>query len=245
MNVRASLLVKTGLTVVSLMAMMAAVVVPNLKPFQDPTGFIATYNESGDLDQSNAFFQSLGTNGRTCATCHRMDQAMSLSSAGVQAIYRQTRGRDPLFAAVDGTNCPTDDVSKRSSHSLLLGRGLIRVGLPLPGNREFSISAVHDPYGCAITYDPNTGSEIISVYRRPLPTTNLRFLSAVMFDGRDTPLPLTSVSTFQTNLEADLKQQALEAIEGHAQAASQPSDSQLNDIVHFEMGLSTAQMSFN
>jgi hypothetical protein len=222
--------------------MIAAVPVPNLDPFRDPTGAVATVNSSGNIDGSVAFFQSLGTNGRTCGTCHRLDQAMSLSSAGVRSIYRRSHGHDPLFAAVDGANCPTDDVSRRESHSLLLDRGLIRVGLPLPANREFSISEVHDPYGCAIARDANTDVDIISVYRRPLPTTNLRFLSAVMFDGRDTLRPLTSGSTFPANLEADLKQQALEAIQGHAQATTQPSDAQLNEIVSFELGLSTAQI---
>lgn len=242
MRVRASRILSPVLVAASFTAMVAAVFVPNLKPFPDPTGTLATFNESGVIDGSGAFFQKLGSNGRTCATCHQVDQAMSLSSAGVQTIYRRSHGMDPLFAAVDGANCPSDDVSKRASHSLLLSRGLIRVGLQIPGDREFSISAVHDPYGCAITHDANTGNEVISVYRRPLPTTNLRFLSTVMFDGRDTILPLTSASTFPANLQADLKQQALEAILGHAQAASQPSDTQLNEIVHFELGLSTAQM---
>ena len=229
------------LVVISLTAMIAAVV-PNLISFRDPAGAVATFNSSGDIGGAGAFFQSLGTNGRTCATCHRLDQAMSLSSRGVQSIYRQSHGNDPLFAAVDGANCPTDDVRQRASHSLLLDRGLIRIGLPLPGNREFSISVVHDPYGCAISHDPNNGSDIISVYRRPLPTTNLRFLSAVMFDGRETILPLTAIATFPANLEIDLKQQALDATMGHAQAATQPSDAQLNEIVNFELGLATAQM---
>ena len=242
MKTRASRLLLSTAAAAALTAMLGAAFVPNMKPFPNASGSSATYSESGNIDQSNAFFQDLGTNGRTCASCHRLDQGLGLSSAGVRAIYRQSHGRDPLFAAVDGANCPTDDVNQRTSHSLLLSRGLIRVGLHLPDNREFSISAVHDPYGCAITYDPNAGSEIISVYRRPLPTTNLRFLSSVMFDGRDTILPLTSASTFRTNLEADLKQQALEAIEGHAQASSQPSDAQLNEIVRFEIGLTTAQM---
>src|SRR5205814_5860146 len=242
MTYRALRLTTPVLVFVSVIAMTAAIFVPNMSPFPDPTGAVATFNSSGDIDGSGAFFQSLGTNGRTCATCHRVNQAMSLSSAGVESIYRQSRGHDPLFAAVDGANCPTDDVTNRASHSLLLDRGLVRVGLHLPNNSEFSISVVHDPYGCAIAHDANTGADILSVYRRPLPTTNLRFLSAVMFDGRDTILPLTSGSTFPANLEADLKQQALEATLGHAQAATQPSDAQLNEIVSFELGLSTAQM---
>ena len=230
-----------ALLAVSFSGMMAAVFVRNLTPFPDPAGAIATFNSNGDLDGTGAFFQSLGMNGRSCASCHRVDQAMSLSSSGVQALYRQSHGTDPLFSAIDGANCPTDDVTKAASHSLLLNRGLIRVGLTLPTNREFSISVFHDPYGCAITHDAS-GAEIISVFRRPLPTTNLRFLSGLMFDGRDTVLPLTSASTFAANLHADLKQQALEATLGHSQAASQPTDAQLDDIVNFELGLYTAQI---
>jgi cytochrome c peroxidase len=241
MKIRSFRLLTTALLVASFTAMMAAVFVPNLKPFPDPAGAIATFNSQGDINGTGAFFQTLGTNGRSCASCHRIDQAMSLSSSGVQTIYRQSRGTDPLFSPIDGANCPTDDGTKLASHSLLLNRGLIRVGLLLPGNREFSISAVRDPYGCAITHDA-TDADIISVYRRPLPTTNLRFLSALMFDGRNTILPLTSGSTFLANLQSDLKRQALEATLGHAQAASQPTDAQLDDIVKFELGLHTAQI---
>ena len=57
---------------------------------------------------------------------------------------------------------------------------------------------------------------MISVYRRPLPTTNLGFLSAVMFDGRETIVPLTSSTTFLANLTTDLKHQAMDATTAHA-----------------------------
>jgi len=53
-------------------------------------------------------------------------------------------------------------------------------------NAQFQISVVHDPYGCALVADPNTGKMVASVYRRPLPTANLSFLSTVMWDGRET-----------------------------------------------------------
>ena len=230
-----------ALAVVSLTAMMAAVFVTNLKLFPNPAGASATFSPAGEINESGAFFQRLGTNGRSCASCHRIDQAMSLSSTGVQRIYRQSGGTDPLFSVTDGANCPTDDGTKAASHSLLLNRGLIRVGLSLPANREFTISVVHDPYGCAITHD-TAGASIISVYRRPLPTTNLRFLSAVMFDGRDTIQTLTYSATYVANLEADLRRQAIEATLGHAQAASQPTDAQLDDSVGFELSLYTSQI---
>jgi hypothetical protein len=111
----------------------------------------------------------------------------------------------------------------------------------MPANAEFTISVVRDPYGCAITVDPKTGQEGISVYRRPLPATNLAFLSAVMIDGRETVASLGEEDTFLANLQTDLKQQASDATTGHAQALKPPSPEQLSEIVNFELGLYTAQ----
>ncbi len=86
--------------------MAAAVLILNLLPFRDATGFVATYNVRGDTDESNSFFQQLGTNGRTCATCHQFDQAMSIEVNHIRRRFEQTAGKDPLFASVDGANCP-------------------------------------------------------------------------------------------------------------------------------------------
>jgi cytochrome c peroxidase len=239
---RIATILVASFVLVSIAAAGARLLIPNLHPFPDRTGAIATFNMHGDIDEQNVFFQSLGTNGRSCATCHQPDQAMSLSRNGVQELYSQTLGRDPLFAAIDGANCPTDDERKRSSHSLLLERGLIRVGLPLPANPQFSIAVVHDPYGCAITFSLTTGQQIISVYRRPLPSTNLRFLSTIMFDGRFTSQPLNNASSFMDNLKADLTAQAIDAIQTHSQAIALPDKEKLDAIVNFELGLSTAQI---
>lgn len=218
-------------------------IIPNLQPFSDPSGKIATYNTAGDIDTANPFFQSLGTNGRACVTCHQPSDAFALSAAHARVRFDLSGGSDPLFAAVDGANCPNAASGNADHHSLVLKDGLIRIGLPVPSNAQFTISVVHDPYGCAMVPDPNTGQMIVSVYRRPLPTTNLRFLSTVMFDGRETLAPLNAVLTFQANLFSDLKHQAMDATNGHAQA-SPPltiSDSRLPPIVNLELGFFTAQ----
>jgi hypothetical protein len=221
----------------------ATLYIRNLQPFRDPTGDVATYNIAGDLDESNAFFQRLGTNGRTCASCHHADQGFGLNASQARQLFIATQGKDPLFAPVDGANCPSVSNDDAAGHSLMLNNGLIRVGITLPANTEFDITPVYDPYGCAVTFDPKTARRIISIYRRPLPTTNLGFLSTVMFDGRETLLPLNNESTFKENLFFDLKHQALDATLGHAQANSPPSDQQLAEIVQFEMGLFSAQVS--
>jgi hypothetical protein len=88
----------------------------------------------------------------------------------------------------------------------------------MPANAQFSISVVHDPYGCALIPDPRGGLPSISVYRRPLPSTNLVFLSSIMFDGREPIAPLNDEHTFFANLLANLTHQATDATLGHAQA---------------------------
>ena len=159
----------------------------------DPSGQIATLSTTGSIDLGNPFFQSLGTNGRSCATCHLQSDGMGLSAASVRAAFAASGGTDPLFASVDGANCPSvTPADGAPGHSLLLNSGLIRIGLTVPPGAEFTITAVHDPYGCALEGSPS----VASVYRRPLPTTNLRFLSAVMFDGRETLQPLNDGATF-------------------------------------------------
>ncbi len=215
--------------------------VPQTQYSLDGTGVLATRYAGGRIDTRGNFFQPLGTNGRSCATCHAADQAMSLSVARVQETFAKTRGRDPLFAAVDGANCPDVKTGDRNGHSLMLNYGLVRIPLVLPANTQFTVTVVHDPYGCALVADAKTGEITVSVYRRPLPSTNLGFLSAVMFDGRETVVPLTSGTTFAANLQQDLTHQANSAVMGHFQASSPPTDVQLADIVKFELGLTTAQ----
>ena len=136
-----------------------------------------------------------------------------------------TGGRDPLFAQIDGSTCPTGPVN----NSLVVNNGLIRIGLTVPPNSfdpnppQFTITAVQDPYGCALTTNTQ-GQQTVSVYRRPLPSTNLGFLSAIMFDGRESFFyPLNNEQTFAANLNTDLTQQAIDATLTHAQAGGPPS----------------------
>lgn len=219
----------------------AAATLPNFFPFRNPSGVLETYSSAGSLNESGPFFQVLGTNGRACATCHVPGNGFGLSAAHAERIYRRTNGHDPLFAPFDGAACPTAMPGHRLNFRLLRQYGLIRIGLPLAADPQFTITAVHDPYGCALVTDPATGVVTVSVYRRPLPATNLGFLTAVQFDGRETVAPLNDQKTFAANLITDLKHQALDATMGHAQASVAPSDLQLMQIVAFEGALSSAQ----
>jgi cytochrome c peroxidase len=229
--------------ILALATVASAAIIPNLFPFLDPSGLISSYNANGPIDEgtSNVFFQSLGSNGRSCGTCHLASDGFGLGVTSVREKFAATQGNDPLFASIDGANCPTGTSNDRASHSLLLRSGLIRIFLPVPANAQYQIQAERDPYGCAVVTDESTGVQTVSVYRRPLPTTNLRFLSSVMFDGRETIQPLTSAATFQQNLQTDLLQQAIDATLTHAQAAEPPTLAQQTAIVNFELGLNSAQ----
>lgn len=202
------------------------------QPAPNPTGVALTYTRKKKIDQTNPFFQSLGTNGRTCATCHAENSGWSLTPPEIEARFVATNGLDPLFRTNDGTTSPDADVStveaRREAYRLLRTRGLIRVGLPIPTGAEFTLDAVDDPYQHASAAD-------LSLFRRPLPATNLKFQSTVMWDGRQT----TPGNTVAQNLTS----QALDATRGHAQAAVDPSPTVLKQIVDFESGLFTAQVT--
>jgi cytochrome c peroxidase len=201
-------------------------VIPKLEIDLDPGGAIASFQPNGPtITAKNAFFQDLGTNRRTCFTCHEPQDGWSLSAQHAQErFYANTN--DPLFRLVDGATCPSDDIStykkKAKAYRLLLEKGLIRIGLPMPTDGlEFQIMDVDDPYGC--NTNPTTGltgstTGVVSVYRRPLPAANLGFLSAIMWDGR----------------EPSLFSQAVDATLGHAQGAVAPSAAQQQQIVSFE-----------
>jgi cytochrome c peroxidase len=202
-----------------------------LAPFINPSGVARTFSTAGHVDTGNPFFQSLGTNGRACVTCHQPSTGWTVTPAQVRRRFERTGGLDPIFRTNDGSNSPFADVStveaRRSAYSMLLNKGLIRVGIGVPAGAEFTLESADDPYGFASAGE-------LSLFRRPQPSTNLAFLSTVMLDGRET-FPGQSI-TF------DLMDQANAATQGHAQASAPLSTEQREQIVAFESSLFTAQI---
>jgi hypothetical protein len=62
------------------------------------------------LDMGNPFFQSLGTNGRSCGSCHVPSAGWTITPAEVQARFKKSDGLDPIFRTNDGSNSPLADV---------------------------------------------------------------------------------------------------------------------------------------
>lgn len=235
--------------------------------YENESGKLGVLNTSGPVDTRNhPFFSPLGTNGRACVTCHQPADAMSISVRTIRARWAATKGRDPLFAPVDGSNCPDLPQDRESSHSLLLNRGLFRVFLPWPPRAadgspvkpEFKIEAIRDPTGCnnSPKYGLHSAAPMVSVYRRPRVAANAKYFtfSAGLFSPKQLAMPMAvdpeTGKAVGMNMMADaraltLKAQAIDAALNHEQAASAPTKEQLERIEEFERQIFTAQIFDN
>jgi cytochrome c peroxidase len=241
-------------------------VIPQTESDFDPSGIMGTFQPGGaTTTASNAFFMSLGTNGRSCFSCHQPLNGMSVGVADLQNRFLVNGVKDPVFAPVDGSNCPNkvpasstsgspiggnlgnikNTLSNALARTLVLTRGVFRIFLPVPIGAEYSISLVSDPNGCNADpiYNSTTDSagnkrQVISVYRRPLSSTNLNFALAL---APFFPPGIPSGNIMWDGREPSLESQAVDATLGHAQALNPPTTDQVNQIVAFEKGIFSAQ----
>src|SRR5581483_887412 len=72
----------------------------------NPYGVGSTVHTTGAIDFTNPFFQQLGTNPRTCATCHSAGTGWTTNSATLGALLFFTQGHAPVFNLVDEGNRP-------------------------------------------------------------------------------------------------------------------------------------------
>lgn len=211
--------------------------------FANASGVLHSYSTSGPIDGSGPFFQTFG-NGRTCASCHEPAAAFTVTPQGLQQRFTASNGFDPIFRLNDGANSPQAAVGtlaeRRAAYSMLLNRGVIRVGLPLPATAEFELVAADDPYHYASARE-------LSLFRRILPAANLKFLGGVMWDGRESAIDPTSSDCFipfntcYASIDSNLLRQANNATRGHAEAARDLTAAELRQIVDFEKTLFAAQ----
>src|SRR3569623_1742180 len=237
-------------------------------PVTNPNGSAQVATVDGKaMDMTNPFFQSLGTNGRACVTCHQPSAAMTITPPQIQAVFNSTQGMDPLFrlnAGANGPNAPVTTLAQRqAAYSLVLSKGLIRIPLTLPATRDFDVKVVLNPYASAganpaqnTTIGPND-TPVLSFYRRPLLSATTRCIAAVMWDGREatvSPVPAnprdvddSGIQAFQVDapVRINMLTQANNATRGHAQGAVDLTATQRASIVDFQMNLVVAQTSDN
>jgi hypothetical protein len=237
-------------------------VLPKSLSYANDTGVTTLLNLGGPTKTSgHPFFTPLGANGRACVTCHQPADGMSLSVATIQSRWQATAGKDPLFAAIDGSNCPSLPQGEQASHSLLVLHGLFRIARPWPPHGpdgkdlvpQFTIEVVRDPSGCNLdkVYGLRSPRPMVSVFRRPRPAVNLKYVTAVGYDfepknGLPLPIDPKTGRRMSGNILADsragtLEEQALDAIRSHLEAHGKPNQSQIDAILAFETQLFAAQ----
>jgi hypothetical protein len=238
---------------------------PEFIEYDNPHGALGLLNQGGGFDtKGHPFFEPLGRNGRACVSCHQPADGMALSLRSIQERWKETGGTDPLFAAIDGSNCPNLPQKDPASHSLLLKRGLFRIFLPWPpkdrsGNPikpEFDIEVIRDPGRCNIDpkYGLNSSNPMISVYRRPRVVANLQYVLHRNFGigafvgktGEPAARDPENGQPVNMNMMADareptLKTQAVEAAITHLQFDGVLSPEQLTRIQAFENQVYSAQ----
>ncbi len=241
--------------------------VPASAEYLNETGRLRVLNAGGPIAAGHPFFTPLGTNGRACVSCHQPADGMSLSVATIRQRWTETGGKDPIFAAVDGANCPSLPQDQRASHSLLLDKGLFRIFLPFPPRSadgakmtpEFKLEVVRDPTGCNTdpAYGLTSANPMVSVYRRPRPVANMKYLTelphgvppheAFVYNDKSL-LPndpetgkFVSLQLLADGRQPTLKAQAVDAALNHLQAQGKPSQGQLAQIVAFENQIYAAQ----
>ena len=224
--------------------------------FSAPGGRVGVLNTAGAvLTKGHPFFEPIGENGRACVSCHQPANGMSLSAASARERWTATAGKDPLFAAVDGSNCPSLAQGSETSHSLLLKYGLFRVFLPWPPKAadgsplkpEFDIEVVSDPTGCNTdpVYGLKSAHPTLSVFRRPRVVANMKYVTnggGQPFNIKDgSPMDrdpetgrFVNMNIMADSREPTQKTQAVSAALTHLGAKTPPTQAQLKQIVDFE-----------
>jgi cytochrome c peroxidase len=128
-----------------------------------------------------------GTNGRSCATCHVLDDESVLKPANVEARLA-ANPRDPLFNRLDA-----DDPGAAVPSYEHLRKGLVRVVLPLPPNMD-----VIDEHGQVVT----PADRNIAVWRAVPSVKDTAMTRPFLFDGRASTLEAQAQSALRDHSES-------------------------------------------
>ena len=189
---------------------------PNVQERLDPVGSIESQSTNAfSAGATNGFFANLGTNGRTCNSCHVVEDGWTITPGHARSLA----SNDPLFTPNDGSDCPPTSATQGPRKALsteLVNYGLIRIEIGIPSTASFSLVSATNPEHCALAPGSSGAGGQLFLFRRPLPSTNLVFDATIMWDGRETLQKVTNAAGFQNEAPwlFDLSDQANSAHDG-------------------------------
>jgi len=140
-------------------------------------GQAETFHTSGTIDFTNPFFQALGTNPRSCATCHAPDQGWTMTAEANKELFKDTDGLAPLFNLVDEGSRPDADISTKDLRRQVFGPTTVKLAVTrftrtIPPAGEFTVAPE----------DPSGFSDSIRVlnFRRPTASANESKVSSIL-----------------------------------------------------------------
>src|SRR5262245_12495246 len=92
-------------------------------------GVAETFHTSGTIDMTNPFFLPLGTNPRSCATCHAPNQGWTMTSEANKRLFKDSDGLAPLFNLVDEGTRPDADISTKHARKETFGPNVLALAV--------------------------------------------------------------------------------------------------------------------
>ena len=210
---------------------------PNNHPIANVNGFASSYSTAGFVDLAGAFFTPQGTNGRSCGSCHAIEDGWTISAETLQARFDATGGLDPVFNLLDADRpnafpsnaaLQSATVEQRRAAFTMLLQGKFTRRITIPPLADFEVTAVEDPFGVGTT-------SVFWFFRRAMPTANFRN-HIVSWDGANTVL---------LDRHAGLARQARGNITGAQQGTSPANETIVEQIVDYEEAMTHAQIIFH
>lgn len=148
-----------------------------LEAANNSAGIAETVTTTGTIDRTSSFFQQLGTNARSCETCHGSNMGWTLTSLGATVLFVQSDGLAPLFLPHDEGARPDANLSNEIARLVdfgptTLARAVTRFTRTNPATSEYDVTAVNDPSGFSTT------ASFLN-FRRPTATANEALVSSV------------------------------------------------------------------
>jgi len=174
-------------------------------------------------------------NGRSCADCHMPSDQFQLSPASAEARFRLLQARrrwnpsadDPLFRPVDADDFRVKGARARDFRNLR-ENGLVRIEFTLPPNVRLIDPSTNLP----------SAETVVDIWRAVPGVNDVKLTGS---DGQN-PWPRDPNRTGGYQLDgrfANLQEQALGALLGHAQVQNPPPQLMLDDLAAFQRTLFT------